>query len=142
MVIEIFTMSAEDFAKVESDLIINPVNSMGVADSKIERAFKNAYPANYIEYQYSSETGRIMKGISQFTSIEGRWICNLPIKRHWLGDPDTAMFSRNMPVLRAWVEMSNISTVAIPVFNEDMVDIVKDHLSSLKDISIGVYKIC
>jgi septum formation topological specificity factor MinE len=140
--IEVIDGTVEEFIKTDAELMINPVNRQGEAASILGQAIKEAYPENHAEYYYSSQMGRVSQGLAHFTSVEGRWICNMPVQFSWIDNPDSAEVAKNLEVVKAWLRMADVKSVAVPALSQDMLELIVTHFSPLEDIDVKVYKLC
>src|SRR3954451_17650446 len=72
------------------EALVNTVNTVGIMGKGIALMFKEAFPANYREYEAASKCGDIRTGemfVTERPLILGapRWIINFPTKQHWRG---------------------------------------------------------
>jgi O-acetyl-ADP-ribose deacetylase (regulator of RNase III) len=69
-----------------ADILINPVNCVGVMGNGIALEFKRRYPAMFDDYREACLRGNVRPGELHVWRTRLDWIVNLPTKRNWI-DP-------------------------------------------------------
>lgn len=73
--------------KANVDVLVNPVNIVGVMGKGLALSFKEAYPYNYKQYAKACRTHQIAPGKPFVVDLgmfyHPRYIVNFPTKRHW-----------------------------------------------------------
>lgn len=97
------------------DLLVNPVNLVGVMGAGLALEFKNRYPKNYWAYK---EWCRNRNGydIVFFFQTRNIIICNLATKYHWNQKSNKVLIDRGLTRLTNYVNMNQslVNSVAIP----------------------------
>lgn len=74
-----------DILESDANVLVNPVNCVGVAGAGLALQFKQAFPLNHKLYAQCCEDGKISPGfpLSSYDPATGKHIYNFPTKRHW-----------------------------------------------------------
>ena len=76
----------EDMFAVGANVLVNPVNCVGVMGAGLAKEFKERYPKNYRRYHLACKEGQVNIGKCYTTvnNMPGNLvIINLPTKTHW-----------------------------------------------------------
>lgn len=96
------------------DILVNPVNCVGVMGSGLALEFKRRYPKMFDSYKYECLTGKLKPGKLHIWKTSQCQIINLPTKNHWR-DPSTYAYIENgLKVLQEYLTQQGYVTVAIP----------------------------
>lgn len=71
---------------VGANVIVNPVNCVGVMGKGLAEVFKSKYPENYKLYRAYCNTGHMVVGkvfVTCNSDVNGLTIINFPTKKHW-----------------------------------------------------------
>lgn len=106
-----------DILQAKVDVLVNPVNCVGVMGKGLALQFKHAYPANYDSYRQACELLALKPGtvhVSKTGTQDPKWIINFPTKRHWkdlsrLEDIETGLMSMKMILSKL-----DVKSIAIP----------------------------
>lgn len=75
--------------EADAEALVNTVNCVGVMGKGIALQFKQAFPANFSEYERACRQNEMQPGrmltVSTHRLINPRFIINFPTKRHWKG---------------------------------------------------------
>ncbi|PSB00386.1 macro domain-containing protein [Merismopedia glauca] len=96
-----------DLLAANAQILVNPVNCVGVMGKGLALQFKRTYPDNYTAYRQACDTGLVHPGkVFSYREANGIWIANFPTKRHWrdtslmedieLGIVDLVQFTRTI----------------------------------------------
>lgn len=73
-----------DILTANTEIIVNPVNCVGVMGAGLALEFKRHYPNYYSDYAVKCRMGRIRLGYVDFYTLPNqRIICSFPTKNHW-----------------------------------------------------------
>ena len=102
-----------------TEAVVNTVNTVGVMGKGIALMFKEAFPANYREYEAACRRGDVRVGsmfVTERPSILGnpRWIINFPTKQHWRGNSRLEWIESGLRDLRRVITERNIRSIALP----------------------------
>ena len=109
-----------DLFAIDADVLVNPVNTVGVMGAGLALEFKKRYPQVYEQYRAACKLGNVKLGRIYVLRDGATLIAHLPTKRHWrdvstLGDvgdglADLAVFLRQL----ARQEQSKRLVVGLP----------------------------
>ncbi|WP_218422141.1 macro domain-containing protein [Stutzerimonas stutzeri] len=101
-----------------AEALVNTVNCMGYMGKGIALQFKQAFPANFTEYQAACKAGRLSPGQMLIHDngalVNPRYIINFPTKRHWKGKSRIEDISSGLYALVTDVQRLGIRSIAIP----------------------------
>lgn len=103
-----------DMFMLPFDILINPVNCVGVMGSGLALEFKRRYPQMFSAYKYECLMGKLKPGKLYIWETPQCRIINLPTKNHWR-DPSTYTYIKDgLKALREYLMRQGYVTVAIP----------------------------
>src|SRR5205823_3756315 len=102
-----------------TDAVVNTVNTVGIMGKGIALMFKEAFPANFREYEAACKRGSVRTGemfVTERPSMLGapRWIINFPTKQHWRGKARLEWIKAGLEDLRRVIRENNIRSIALP----------------------------
>ena len=104
--------------KADADALVNTVNCVGVMGKGIALQFKQAFPANFMQYERACRAGKMHPGIMLTVATEQlvnpRYIINFPTKRHWKGNSKLEDIKAGLPALIAEVKRLGLQSIAVP----------------------------
>ena len=105
-----------DIFKTNAEVLVNPVNAVGVSGRGLALAFKLRYYSNYCAYRDHATKGRMQAGDIFPVRIGGNpaWIVNVATKAHWKEPSQIQWISNGISNLVQWCEQNDIENVAIP----------------------------
>lgn len=110
---KIYTISDNIF-DVKADVLINPVNLVGVMGKGLALEFKNRFPDNYIAYKKWCK-GKPKIGECLVFGDRGKLIFNFPTKIHWKDPSDIEYIEKSARTLVAWCKRyGNKKKIAVP----------------------------
>ncbi|MBI5930238.1 MAG: macro domain-containing protein [Chloroflexi bacterium] len=80
---EMITYVSGDIFESPAQVLVNPVNTVGVMGKGLAFEFKNFYPKMFQLYQYFCEHQQLTIGQLWLYKTPQKWILNFPTKRHW-----------------------------------------------------------
>ena len=67
-----------------AQVLVNPVNTVGVMGAGLAKQFKQRYPEMYKSYRRFCLAGQFQIGMLQlYEAKDGKVVCNFPTKNHW-----------------------------------------------------------
>lgn len=72
-----------DIFRSEMQVLVNPVNTVGVMGKGLALQFKVRYPAMFEAYQTLCKQGNFEIGQLHLFRADTKWILNFPTKQHW-----------------------------------------------------------
>jgi len=102
-----------------TDAMVNTVNTVGVMGKGIALMFKEAFPANFREYEAACKQGNVRTGKMFVTERPAmmsppRWIINFPTKQHWRGKTRLEWIEGGLQDLRSVIRDKKIQSIALP----------------------------
>jgi O-acetyl-ADP-ribose deacetylase (regulator of RNase III) len=98
--------------------LVNTVNTVGVSGKGIALMFKEAFPANFKEYEAAAKAGRVVVGEMLVTERQDmlgpRFIVNFPTKKHWRNPSRLEWIELGLAALRREITARGIRSIAIP----------------------------
>ena len=100
------------------DALVNTVNTVGVMGKGIALQFKNAFPANFKDYERACKRKEVVLG-RMFVFDNGqltkpRWIVNFPTKGHWRSRSRISDLEAGLDNLRAVIAELKVTSIALP----------------------------
>lgn len=104
--------------EADAEALVNTVNCVGIMGKGIALQFKEAFPANFEEYERACRNQQVQLG-RMFTVPTGRmvnpkYIINFPTKRHWKGKSHLKDIEVGMADLLREVKRFGITSIAVP----------------------------
>jgi O-acetyl-ADP-ribose deacetylase (regulator of RNase III) len=134
------------------DAVVNTVNTVGIMGKGIALMFKEAFPANFREYEAACKSGRVQIGKMFITepAMLGapRWIINFPTKKHWREKSRLDWIKAGLEDLRHVIVEKHIRSVALPPLGcgnggldwGAVRPLIETTLGDLPDVDIVVYQ--
>lgn len=118
-------MSQNEFHRVAgnifnsgADILVNPVNCVGVMGKGLALQFKNRYPSYFESYKRMCDRGLISPGVISHTYIasDGIAIVSFPTKLHWKNPSELGWITSGLISMRDYVDATypNHESIAIP----------------------------
>ena len=103
-----------DLLKYEADVLVNPVNCVGIMGKGLALQFKKEFPENFNLYRDYCRKGNLHPGYYFSTNIENKIILNLATKDHWRNPSHLADIELGIDSIRKFLnDFPNLS-IAIP----------------------------
>jgi O-acetyl-ADP-ribose deacetylase (regulator of RNase III) len=136
--------------KDNAQVLVNPVNCVGVMGKGLARQFKDAYPAMFEEYKSYCWNKWLQPGGIHIFLLEDepeRYIANFATKGHFRDKSRAYFIIRGLEELLKTVDDLNLSSVAIPALGCGegglewplVKEIIENKLRLYQDIDIRVY---
>lgn len=72
-----------DIFKSNKDVLVNPINCVGVMGKGVALAFKNKYPDMFLKYKDACSKGKVVPGRLYYYTQNGKVkVLNFPTKKH------------------------------------------------------------
>ena len=135
---------------VDTEAVVNTVNTVGVMGKGIALMFKEQFPANYREYVFACKNNQVETGkmfVTERSDLIGpKWIINFPTKQHWRNNSKMEWIVEGLEDLHKVLVEHHITSIAIPPLGAgngklDWVIVKKQielALSDLDDVDIRV----
>lgn len=104
--------------KADAEALVNTVNCVGVMGKGIALQFKQAFPANFAQYELACRTGEMQTGkmlvVATGQLLNPRYIINFPTKRHWKGKSKLEDIKAGLATLISEVKRLELKSIALP----------------------------
>ena len=133
--------------ETDANVIVNPVNCVGVCGKGLALDFKNRYYENFRQYQQYCWDDRMKLGrvfITHDNNDDGLSIINFPTKAHW-GKPSKKEWVENALIdMRGYLMAGD--TIAMPMVGAglgglnsiDILNMIYKHLHDIDDVTVDV----
>lgn len=111
----VFSKQGDLFAS-GADVLLNPVNCVGVMGKGLALAFRERFPKMFDAYRLACDQGALTPGrLHEWTSPDGfARVINFPTKQHWRGQSRLEWVDSGLDALRELLLRRPATTVAIP----------------------------
>ncbi|WP_338793548.1 macro domain-containing protein [Bernardetia sp. MNP-M8] len=139
-----------------TEVIINPVNIVGVMGKGLALAFKKQFPHNYKIYKEACKNKTINIGklllVSDFNNESNlerkQFIINFPTKKHWRSPSKMEYVEEGLKDLVRIIETQKFESMAIPALGcglgglewEDVRFLLEKYLEKIEGIKITIYE--
>lgn len=103
-----------DIFSSTAEVIVNPVNCVGVSGAGLAAQFKDKYPDNYAVYRNACQSGILKIGSILYYQYGSRKIINFPTKLHWKNPSQLEYIDAGLQDLCRIVKEYHITSLAIP----------------------------
>jgi O-acetyl-ADP-ribose deacetylase (regulator of RNase III) len=104
--------------RLDVDMIVNPVNCVGVMGAGLAKAFSEHFPAMVPKYKQDCKRGILAIGeptvYDRGSDETPRYVVNFPTKHHWRNASDIAWIQCGLVGLREIINDRGVDSVAIP----------------------------
>jgi O-acetyl-ADP-ribose deacetylase (regulator of RNase III) len=119
VVLLVIRYAAGNLLDARVDAVVNTVNTVGIMGKGIALMFKEAFPANFREYEAACKRGEVRTGtmfVTERPAMMGapRWIMNFPTKQHWRGKARIEWIESGLQDLRRIILEKKITSIAMP----------------------------
>lgn len=97
-----------------SDVIVCPVNTVGVMGNGLALAFKNRYPDLFTQYKNACDTGQFIKHKAILFNVGQKKIVCLRTKEHWKHPSNEEYIRSGLLALKEIMDKHGYLSVAIP----------------------------
>lgn len=112
----------ENILESTAQVLVNPVNTVGVCGKGLALQFKIGYPANYVFYKSWCENNKIVVGKIHYTeypnffshSTLSRFIVNFPTKKHWKNPSQIEWIMDGLWDLKKFLINKDIQSISMP----------------------------
>lgn len=140
-------MVGADILISDADVLVNPVNCVGVMGKGLALAFRKKFPENYMAYKEYCFNKKLKVGKIFTFQEKGKWIINLATKNHWKDSSKLEWIEEGMDNLKAWLGHGECHSVAIPALGCGLGgldwnmarEVIYRTVNDLPDVSFEVY---
>ncbi|GAA4913719.1 O-acetyl-ADP-ribose deacetylase (regulator of RNase III) [Stackebrandtia albiflava] len=131
-----------DLLKDDADVLVNPVNVVGVMGRGLAAQFKRAYPENFAAYRRACERGELRVGTVLAVPIpHARWVVNLPTKRHWRAASRLEDVAAGLDGLVDFLERTPVDSVAVPALGAGLGGLPWPEVEALTREKLGTLEV-
>jgi len=144
-------MSAKILTKniftTKCDVIVNPVNCVGVMGAGLALEFRLRYPEMYLKYVALCEQKKLDIGLLWLYKGKEKMILNFPTKKHWKFPSKEEFLHAGLRKFVATYKEKGLNSVAFPMLGADRggidsevsLEIMRSYLDDV-DVEIEIYK--
>lgn len=105
-----------DLFEHPADILVNPVNCVGVMGKGIAKEFKKRYPEMFVEYKEACDKGYLKPGTLYIyiDDYEGKVIINFATKNHWKSSSEYRWIETGLEELREYLLNHKYNSICIP----------------------------
>lgn len=135
-----------------TEVIINPVNTVGVMGKGLALQFKQKFPTNYKIYKEACKNQTIDIGklllVDESNLERKKFIINFPTKKHWRNSSKIEYIEEGLKDLVRIIETQSFESMAIPALGcglgglewESVKLLIEKQLGNLEEIEIIIYE--
>ena len=136
----------------DAEVIINPVNTVGVMGKGLALQFKKKFPKNYKIYKEACQNNAIDVGklllVDESNLTERKFIINFPTKKHWRNASKIEYIEEGLRDLVKIIKANTFESMAIPALGcglggldwEDVKLLLEKYLRDIETIEITVFE--
>lgn len=103
-----------DIFQSHAQVLVNPVNTVGVMGKGIAKEFKRRYPAMFRQYVADCEQGFAVGQLRLFKTPD-KWILNFPTKQHWRNPSKLEYIEAGLKTFVEMYPVEGINSIAFPL---------------------------
>lgn len=135
-----------------AEVIVNPVNIVGVMGKGLALQFKQKFPHNYKIYKEACKNKTIDIGksllVDESTLEQKKFILNFPTKKHWSNPSKIEYIEEGLKDLVKIIQNNNFESMAIPALGcglgglewENVKLLLEKYLGNLEGIEIVIFE--
>ena len=136
----------------KTEVIVNPVNCVGVMGAGLALEFKKKFPENFKAYEKVCKEGRMHVGLMHVHKnnhylVRPWFIINFPTKMHWREQSKIEYIKEGLVSLKSIIYEHQFFSISIPALGcglgglkwEDVKESMDSSLSELKGMKIDIY---
>lgn len=136
-----------DILSSRAQVIVNPVNTVGVMGSGLAKAYKDKFPEMFNVYKYLCDNGKLKIGTLWIYKTKYQWILNFPTKEHWRGESKLEYIEAGLQKFVNTYKERKIFSIAFPKLGcglgglawDDVKPLMEHYLNPLP-IEVYIYK--
>lgn len=128
-----------------ANIVVNPVNCVGVCGNGLALHFRNTFYNNYIQYREACFNNKVYIGkvfITYNNNADGLAICNFPTKLHWKNPSKIEYIIKGLNDLKCYLQAGD--TIAIPLIgcgkgklkSYDVIPLIRDIIGTIDDVEV------
>ena len=138
-----------DIFESEAQVLVNPVNTVGVMGKGLALAFKQRYPEMFKKYQVVCSKGLLDIGKLQLVKENKKIILNFPTKKDWREPSKIEYVEEGLYKFLSLYKDKGIKSIAFPKigaglgglnWETEVKPLMEEYCSNLEDIMIEIYE--
>lgn len=140
-----------DIFETGTEVIVNPVNCVGVMGKGLALQFKQRYPENFAMYEKACKKNEVHLGKMCTFRRETLpfYIVNFPTKLHWKDCSDLVNIECGLISLKYWIGDKKIKSISIPPLGcglgglkrEEVYPLISAQLGEIPNLLVNVVSI-
>jgi O-acetyl-ADP-ribose deacetylase (regulator of RNase III) len=132
------TYVSGDLLQSDAQVLVNPVNCVGVMGTGLAKAFADHFPSILPPYRAACRDGRLRPGDVQLLTLpDRRVIANLPTKDDWRHPSRLEWVAAGLATLRSKMTARGLTSVAIPPLGAGLGGLAWPDVSAAIDAEFG-----
>lgn len=136
-----------DIFSSKCQVLVNPVNCVGVMGKGLALEFNNRFPEMYQDYVYHCAIGLLKPGTLHYWKESEPWILNFPTKDHWKNPSRLVYIEHGLEAFCNSYTSQGITSIAFPELGTGLGRLSRDEvrkvmylfLSPLSNLEIEIY---
>lgn len=97
------------------DVLVNPINCVGVMGKGLALDFKNKYPNMFLKYKEACSQGKVIPGKLYYYIQDGKVkVLNFPTKNHWRNNSEISYIISGLDYFKKYYSKMKIESIAFP----------------------------
>ena len=134
----------------EAEALVNTVNTVGIMGKGVALQFKQAFPANFKEYERACKKGDVRIGkmfVTHTGMLMPRLIINFPTKEHWRSPATLNNIRAGLSDLIDVIQSQGVASVALPPLGcglgglrwEEVRPLIEDAFKALPNVDVVLF---
>ncbi len=141
------TYTSGDIFESDMQVLVNPVNTVGVMGKGLAKQFKIKYPKMFVDYKQACDEEAFTIGQLHLYHTDTKWILNFPTKTHWRAKSKLEYIEAGLQQFIGIYKDKDIKSIAFPMLGcglggldwvNQVRPLMEQYLSDL-DIPIEIY---
>ncbi len=104
----------ENIFECDAQVLVNPVNLVGVMGAGLAKEFKDKYPEMFNEYKEECSNGSFKEGELLLYKSNNQWILNFPTKHDWRDMASIELIEKGLQNFVDTYEANGIKSIVFP----------------------------
>jgi O-acetyl-ADP-ribose deacetylase (regulator of RNase III) len=141
------TYTTGDMFTSKMQMLVNPVNTVGIMGKGLAKHFKIRYPTMFTNYKTACDSGLLTVGKLHIFHTDDKWILNFPTKAHWRAKSKVEYIEAGLNRFVEIYKHEQIESIAFPMLGcglggldwvSQVKPLMETYLNDL-DIEIEIY---
>lgn len=126
-----------DLFKSKCQVIVNPVNCVGVMGKGLALEFKNRFPEMYEDYAHQCAIRKLKPGVLHLWKNSEPWILNFPTKDHWKYPSLIEYIEYGFEAFCNSYAEHCITSIAFPELGTGLGGLLRDNVREMMDLFLS-----